>query len=142
MGLAETAFRLFTTGHARWYRMMKGRLAGKNVLLLTTIGRKTGKTRVSPLLGLKDGDNYLVAGSVGGAPRHPGWYYNLKANPEIRVQVGATVECRIASIAEGEERDQLYQKFIDANRQFAVYQDRTERTIPVVVLEPTGLNVI
>lgn len=137
MGLAETAFRLVTTGHARWYQALNGRFAGKNVLVLTTTGRRTGKTRMSPLMGVQDGDNYLVAGSVGGGPRHPGWYHNLKEDPEVTIQVGATVERRIARITAGAERDRLYQKFIDANRQFAVYQDRTDRIIPVVVLEPS-----
>lgn len=136
MGLAEMAFRLFTTGHARWYRAMNGRFAGKNLLVLTTTGRKTGKARMTPLMGIEDGADYLVAGSVGGAPRHPGWYFNLKENPDVTIQIGATVERRTARIAEGEERDRLFQKFVDTNPQFGKYQQRTDRVIPVVVLEP------
>lgn len=136
MRVAETMFRLFTQGHARWYQAMGGRLAGKNVLLLTTTGRKTGKTRVSPLRRIEDGDNYLIAGSVGGAPRHPGWYYNLTANPSVTVQVGTHVERRTARITEGDERHRLWEKFVAADRRFADYQQRTERVIPVVVLEP------
>ena len=135
MGLAETAFRVFTQGHATFYRATGGKLAGKRLLLLTTTGRKSGKQRVSPLMRIEDGDNYLVVGSAGGAHRHPGWYHNLREDPSVRVQVGSTVENRTARIAEGEERDRLWQKFVDTDKRFATYQTKTNRVIPVVVLE-------
>jgi deazaflavin-dependent oxidoreductase (nitroreductase family) len=134
--MADALFRLATQGHVRWYRATGGRFAGKNMLLLTTTGRRTGKERVTPLMLVEDGENYLVAGSVGGAPHHPGWYYNLTEDPEVTIQVGPTIERRTARITEGEERDRLFQRFIDANPQFGKYQQRTDRVIPVVVLEP------
>jgi deazaflavin-dependent oxidoreductase (nitroreductase family) len=135
MALADTVFKAFTQAHVRFYRLMGGRFAGKRVLLLTTTGRKTGKPRVSPLMRIDDGDRYVVTGSVGGAPRHPGWYYNLQANGHVQVQVGSNIENRTARIAEGEERDRLWQKFVEADKRFAAYQDKTDRVIPVVVLE-------
>ena len=136
MSLAESAFRTAIAAHVWWYRTTRGRLAGKGLLLLTTTGRKTGKERVSPLVRVDHGDDYLVAASMGGAPQHPGWYFNLVENPVVTVQVGATVEQRAARVTSGEERDRLFQKFVDRDRRFAGYQERTDRTIPVVVLQP------
>jgi deazaflavin-dependent oxidoreductase (nitroreductase family) len=136
MGFAETTFRLATQGHVKFYKATGGKFAGKRLLLLTTTGRRSGKLRVSPLMRIENGDDYLVAGSMGGAPHHPGWFHNLQENPRVQVQVGRNIENRFARIADGEERDRLWQKFIDARRQFADYQERTERLIPVVVLEP------
>ena len=136
MGMAESAFRVAVAGHVFWYRTLKGRFAGKSLLLLTTTGRRTGRERVSPVLRIDDGPDYLIAASMGGAPRHPGWYFNLLANPAVTVQVGGRVEPRAARVAHGAERDRLFQKFVDRDRRFARYQERTDRTIPVVVLEP------
>lgn len=136
MGLADTAFRIATQGHVQFYKATGGKFAGKQLLLLTTRGRNTGKLRMSPLMRIEDGDNYLIAGSVGGSPRHPGWFHNLKDDPHVQVQVGSKIENRVARIAEGEERDRLWQKFVEARSQFGDYQERTDRIIPVVVLEP------
>ncbi len=136
MAFADTAFRAFTQGHVKFYKAMGGKFAGKRLLLLTTTGRKSGKLRVSPLMRIEDGDNYVVAGSVGGAPRHPGWYYNLEENPHVMVQVGRTVENRIARIAVGKERARLWARFIEVENRFADYESKTDRVIPVVVLEP------
>ena len=136
MTLAESAFRTAVAGHVWWYRVMKGRFAGRGLLLLTTTGRRTGRERVSPLVRIDDGGNYLIAASMGGAPQHPGWYHNLVENPTVTVQVGATAEQRTARVASGSERDRLFQKFVDRDPRFARYQERTDRTIPVVVLEP------
>src|SRR5215212_1779563 len=93
--IARTAQRLITKGmtgtHAAIYRASGGRVAGRMfespVLLLTTTGRKSGKERTTPLLYLEDGENLIVVASVGGAPRHPAWYWNLKTNPEARVRI-------------------------------------------------------
>jgi len=138
MTFAETAFRMATQGHVRFYKAMGGRFAGSRLLLLTTTGRKSGRPRTTPLMRIEDGDNYVVAGSVGGAPSHPGWYYNLMDNPRVMVQVGRTVENRTARIADGEERHRLWARFIEAEGRFADYEKRTDRIIPVVVLEPNG----
>ncbi|MGI9647100.1 MAG: nitroreductase family deazaflavin-dependent oxidoreductase [Acidimicrobiia bacterium] len=136
MGIGKTIFQVMNTGHARWYQATGGRFAGKHLLLLTTTGRKTGRARTVPLRAVEDGDNLLVAGSVGGAPNHPGWYYNLVADPAVSVQVGKKVEGRTARVTEGEERDRLWQMFVDADKRFASYESKTDRVIPVVVLEP------
>jgi deazaflavin-dependent oxidoreductase (nitroreductase family) len=85
---------------------------------------------------IEDNGNFAVAASVGGAPNHPGWYYNLMDNPHVMVQVGRTVENRTARIAEGEERDRLWAMFVEAEGRFADYESKTDRVIPVVVLEP------
>jgi len=136
MTFADNAFRTFTKGHVAFYKAMGGRFAGKRLLLLTTTGRKTGKLRVSPLMRIEHEGNYVVAGSVGGAPSHPGWYYNLKDNPHVMVQVGRTIENRVARVTEGEERARLWPKFVEVEPRFADYESKTDRVIPVVVLEP------
>ena len=136
MGMGESIFRVMNTGHVKWYQAMGGKFAGKHLLLLTTTGRKSGHERTVPLRLIEHGENLLVAGSAGGAPRHPGWYHNLKADPAVTVQVGKKVEDRTARVAEGAERDRLWQMFVDADKRFASYQKKTDRLIPVVVLEP------
>lgn len=136
MGLADTLFRASIQAHVRFYQATGGKFAGKRLLLLTTTGRKTGKQRVNPLMHIADGDNYVVAASAGGAPRHPGWYYNIVANPYVQIQTGRTVEKRTARITEGEERERLWAKIVEADKRFARYPSKTDRTIPVIVLEP------
>ena len=136
MALADTLFRLAIGGHVAWYRLTGGRLAGSRVLLLTTTGRRTGLERTSPLMYLEEGDAYVVAASMGGAPRHPGWFHNLQANPSVTVQVGALATQRRARVIEGAERDELWQRFVTTQPRFEQYQEKTDRTIPVVALEP------
>lgn len=123
--------------HTWLYRQLGGRfVGGDNVLLLTTVGRKTGKMRTSPLMKLAAGNDLLVSASAGGSSRHPEWFLNLKDNPNVNVQVGTLVEPRRARVTDGSERDELYQRFVDANPRFGEYQEKTDRIIPVVVLEP------
>ncbi|MGI9611010.1 MAG: nitroreductase family deazaflavin-dependent oxidoreductase [Acidimicrobiia bacterium] len=136
MTFADTASRLSIQAHARFYKAMGGRFAGKRLLLLTTTGRRSGKQRVIPLMRIEDGHDYVVAASMGGAPSHPGWYHNLMDNPRVMVQVGRTVENRTARITEGSERERLWAKFVEADKRFADYASKTDRVIPVVVLEP------
>ena len=141
---ARTAWRLIGKGmtgtHAAIYRASGGKVAGRMfnspVLLLITTGRKTGKERTTPLLCLEDGENLVVVASVGGAPRHPDWYWNLKANPEARVQIqDRTLRVR-AEEAEGEEKRRLWRRVVDMYPPYEDYQRRTEREIPVFVLRP------
>lgn len=138
MALADNLFKLAIRGHVGWYRLMDGRFAGNRILLLTTTGRRTGRSRTNPLMFIEDGDNYLVAGSMGGAPHHPGWFHNLRDNPVVTVQVGSRVETRRARLTEGDERDRLYARFVEMNNRFGEYQEKTDREIPVVVLERDG----
>ena len=107
-------------------------------LLLTTAGRKTGEKYIFPLFyGEEDGRFFIVA-SKGGAPQHPGWYRNIEANPEVEVQVGTRHLTARARTASGEERARLWEKSLEFWPPYADYQTKTEREIPVVVLDPIG----
>jgi deazaflavin-dependent oxidoreductase (nitroreductase family) len=105
-------------------------------LLLTTIGRKSGKALTLPLIFGLSGANYVVIASKGGAPAHPAWYLNLQANPEVRVQVKARKFTAHAYTAEGEERAGLWAKMVGVYGPYEQYQTKTNRQIPVVVLKP------
>jgi len=105
-------------------------------LLLTTTGRKSGERFIFPLFYGKDGDSYIVVASKGGAPQHPGWYRNLLANPEVEVQAGTAKMKARARTATGAERARLWEKALGFWPPYADYQKKTEREIPVVVLDP------
>lgn len=106
-------------------------------LLLTTTGRKSGERYIFPLFYGETGDGgYIVVASKGGAPQHPGWYRNLVANPEVEVQVGTRKTTARARTAAGEERARLWQKALEFWPPYADYQQKTQRQIPVVVLDP------
>ena len=114
-----------------------GFFTGKPVLLLHHTGAKSGTTRVNPLMYRKEGDSYVVFASKGGAPRHPDWFHNLKANPDVKVEVGGESPLEAtARIAGPEERETLYAKQVEEYPQFGEYQEQTRRKIPVIVLEP------
>jgi deazaflavin-dependent oxidoreductase (nitroreductase family) len=125
--------------HSALYRASGGRIGGSMkkapVLLLTTKGRKTGKMRTTPLLYGRDGDNIVVVASVGGAPHHPNWFYNLKGQ-KAEVQIGREKQRFKARVAEGEERERLWAQMVAIWPNYAEYQKKTKREIPVVVLEP------
>jgi deazaflavin-dependent oxidoreductase (nitroreductase family) len=105
-------------------------------LLLTTSGRKSGEPRPLPLIYGEHGDGYVVIASKGGMPSHPLWFRNLEANPACEVQVGAKSLSARARVAEGEEREQLWATMAELYPPYLDYQKATERTIPVVVLDP------
>jgi F420H(2)-dependent quinone reductase len=111
-------------------------LGGKPVVILHTIGRKTGKVRKTPLMRVKDGETYLVVASLGGAPKHPVWYLNLLEHPDVRLQDGATVYELRARTASPEEKARLWPIATAAWPDYDQYQASTDRDIPVVVLEP------
>lgn len=108
---------------------------GVQTLVLTTTGRRTGEVRQNAMIYGRAGDAYVVIASYGGASAHPAWYLNLVAYPEVRVQVGADDIAVRARTADGEERDRLWATMTAIWPNFDVYQSRTERQIPVVVLE-------
>jgi deazaflavin-dependent oxidoreductase (nitroreductase family) len=108
---------------------------GVDTLLLTTRGRKTGKLRRSALIYGQDGDSYVIVASKGGSKDHPAWYLNLMAEPEVEVQVGAETFTARASTAEGARRERLWAEMADIWPDYEKYQRRTERQIPVVMLE-------
>lgn len=129
------------TVHQWLYEQSDGRiganLGGRPMLLLRTIGRRTRQPRTSALLYVRDGDAYVVIASKGGAPHHPGWFHNLVAQPNVDIQVGRERIAVRAHIAEGEERSRVWVRADEINQgQYTVYQSRTGRVIPVVVLEP------
>ena len=114
---------------------VSGPFAGAPLLLLTTTGAKTGSPRTTPLVHTRDGDRIVIIASKGGAPSHPDWYRNLSVNPEVTVELpGERFRAR-ARVADGDERDRLYRAQADLMPNFDEYQAKTDRTIPVVVLE-------
>jgi len=105
-------------------------------LLLTTTGRRSGKMRVMPLIYGESGGSYVIVASKGGAPKHPAWYLNLDAAPEVGVQVATERFTTKARTASGEERRRLWKQMVNIYPPYADYQKKTDREIPVVVLDP------
>lgn len=126
-------------GHLRDFSAGGGRVDTPN-LLLTTTGRKSGKSIVLPLIYGRDGDNFLVVASKGGAPEHPAWYLNLQAEPKVTVQVAAKRFAAVARTASGVERQRLWQLMADLFPPYNDYQTKTTREIPIVVLEPVSTS--
>ena len=124
--------------HVRLYRLTGGRFVGRvgkaPILLLTTTGRRSGEPRTAPLLYLRDGDQLAIVASFGGHPKHPVWYLNLSANPEVQIQVGRERFAATASTANAEERKRLWPLFVEMYPGYAGYQRKTEREIPIVLL--------
>ncbi len=111
-----------------------GPFAGAPLLLLTTVGARSGAERLNALMYTKDGDDLVVLASKGGAPDNPAWYHNVIANPSATVEVGTEKFGVTARVAGGEERDRLFQAQATEYPQFAGYQEKTTRQIPVIVL--------
>jgi proline iminopeptidase len=131
---------LFGEKHVQRYRETDGEVGhlwkrGSKILLLTTKGRKTGKATTTPLIYENDGENYVIVASKGGAPEHPGWYRNLAKSPDVEVQVKDDVFSARARVAGGAERERLWKLVNQQWPDYDAYQRRTEREIPVVVLE-------
>jgi deazaflavin-dependent oxidoreductase (nitroreductase family) len=105
-------------------------------LLLTTVGRKSGRALTLPLIFGRAGPDYVLVASKGGAPAHPAWYLNLEANPEVQVQVKADKFTARAHTAQGAERGALWAKMVEIYAPYTQYQTKTDRQIPVVVLKP------
>ena len=113
-----------------------GWLAGSRLLLLTTTGARSGAPHTVPVGYLPDGERQLVIGSAGGSPRHPAWYHNLVAHPDVDVELRGRTRTMHARVATGEERERLWSEVTRKYRNYADYQRRTRREIPVVVLDP------
>jgi deazaflavin-dependent oxidoreductase (nitroreductase family) len=131
--------------HVHVYRISGGRIAGNfrgaRVLLLTTIGRKTGKRRTTPLFHIEDGQNKAVVASNGGRDKDPSWWANLKTNPEAEIQIGAEAKKVRARKASAEEKKRLWPLFTKVYPTYDDYQRKTNREIPVAILEPIPLKV-
>lgn len=129
------------------YRVSGGRIGGSwrvgsalkapvPVCLMTTTGRKSGEPRTVPLLHLPEGDRVLLVASQGGLPKHPQWYKNVLANPDVTIQVGRRSRAMTAREATPEERAELWPRLVERYSDFASYQANTSRVIPVVICEP------
>jgi deazaflavin-dependent oxidoreductase (nitroreductase family) len=134
------AIELFWRIHPRLYRWTGGRVGGRvqgfPVLVLETIGRRSGQPRTNALTYLPKGESCVVIASFLGEPRHPDWLFNLRASPEATIQVGSRRSSVRAREADGREREQLWTEVVSRLPDYAEYQSRTTRRIPVVVLEP------
>ena len=113
----------------------RGRLAGSNVLLMTTIGAKSGEPRISPLGFTRDGDRWVVVGSNSGYAHDPAWLTNIRANPRVTVEVGSESFPAVATVTTGAERDRLWEAHKTAIPAFGAYENMTERVIQAVTLE-------
>jgi deazaflavin-dependent oxidoreductase (nitroreductase family) len=122
------------------FRANRGKVGGnferQPLLLLHHRGAKTGVERVNPVAYQKVGDSYAVFASKGGSPTNPDWYHNLVANPRARVEVGNDALDVNARVARGEERERIWEEQKRLNPNFGDYEERTEREIPVIVLDP------
>lgn len=128
-------------GHTLVYRATHGRvghrfLGAPPTLLLEHVGAKSGKSRTSPLTYLRDGEDFVLVASKGGYPRNPSWYHNLRANPDTTVQVGSQQIAVHARVATQAERTRLWPRVVELYGGYEDYQERTEREIPLVILEP------
>lgn len=138
----KDAFYKVGTGiHRALFNASKGRILGKAfgmpVAELVTTGRRSGKERSTMLaVPITEGDRLVLVASFGGDDRHPAWYLNLQANPEVRVTTSGSTRTMIARIASKEERAELWPRITSVFEGYARYQERTERPIPVVILEP------
>jgi deazaflavin-dependent oxidoreductase (nitroreductase family) len=126
--------------HVSLYRLLGGsgpvgRLGRGPLLLLTTTGRRSGKERTTPVIYIA-GEDPAVIGSNGGGPRHAQWYLNLRANPRATIEIGREKREVVAELAEGDERRQIWEAALDLYPGYDLYESRTDRDIPVVVLRP------
>ena len=139
---AEEGVRLMTSWNERnkavieEFRAHGGRVKGwAPLMLLTTTGARTGQPRLVPLMLVTDGDRLLAVASKGGSPKHPEWYFNLLAHPQVTVEVGGEKFEAIARILTGDEREQAFKRAVEVFPPYAQYQKKTTREIPVIALE-------
>ena len=138
--MKDSAVKRWSALHRALYRVTGGflgrRLVDNDMLLLTTTGHRSGRLHTVPLLYLRDGRSLVVIASYGGRPHHPSWYDNLVAEPAVEVQIRSERVPMVARTATPEERSHWWPRVIAAYEGYATYQSRTDREIPVVVLEP------
>jgi deazaflavin-dependent oxidoreductase (nitroreductase family) len=138
----DAFYKIGTTIHRAIFAVSKGRIFGKAsgmpLIELVTTGRRSGKKRATMLsVPIVDGERLVLVASFGGDDRHPAWYLNLQANPEVRVTIAGSTRTMIARTATQEERAELWSRITSTFEGYARYQERTERQIPVVILEPS-----
>lgn len=132
---------LFGKEHVERYRETDGEIGhewrpGVYTLLLTTTGRRSGEPHTVPLIYGRGGDDYVVVASKGGAATHPDWYRNLRADPDVQIQVGSEIMAAHAHTTSGERRERLWRMMAEIWPDYDDYQEQTERRIPVVALGP------
>lgn len=137
--MTDIDFDAFNSGIVEEFRanagVVGGPFEGAPMILVTHTGAKSGIERTTPLVYSQDGDAYVIIASKGGHPQHPAWFHNLVANPTVQVEVGAERFTATARVAEQPERDRLYAAQAALMPNFTEYQEKTDRVIPVVVLE-------
>ncbi len=111
-----------------------GPFEGRPLLLLTTTGARSGERRTTPMMYIRDGGQLLVIASNAGAPKHPDWYHNLVAHPQVTVEVGTETFDATARVTQGEERQRLWNRIVELHPFFAEHQAKVTRQIPVIVL--------
>jgi len=141
VAIAKPLIRIMSRLNTWAYRLTNGRIGGTYlhgvpVLLLTVVGRKTGRRLTVPLTYLQEGERAIVAASRAGMDQHPLWYLNLVANPDVDVQMGDAVRPMQAHTADDAERAAYWPKLVAVNPDYGAYQARTQRQIPVVILSP------
>lgn len=141
-GVKDVAARILTHVHKTVFRATNGRLIGTGfgmpVLMLTTTGRKSGKQRTTMLTSpVQEGENLVLVASYGGDNRHPAWFLNLRDDPDVEVVTRGRTRRMHARIASSEERAELWPGVTSAYRGYGAYQKRTDREIPLVILEPS-----
>ncbi|MEV6237604.1 nitroreductase family deazaflavin-dependent oxidoreductase [Lentzea sp. NPDC051838] len=114
------------------------KVLGKPIVLLTVRGAKSGKLRYTPVMRVEHDGSYAVVASKGGAPEHPTWYHNIKAHPEIVLQDATVTKDYVAREVDGDERSQWWERAVAAYPSYAEYQTKTDRQIPVFVLDPVS----
>lgn len=139
--LTKIIIKWMSRGQTALYKVSKGKIAGTflegaPVALVTTIGRKSGEPRVVPLLFLREGNRVVLVASQGGSDKHPAWYLNLKANPQVKVQIKDEVLDLTARDATEAERAEYWPKMTAFYKGFDDYQSWTDRVIPVVICDP------
>ena len=130
-------FKLIMSAHIALYRLTGGRLGGKNIVLLTTIGKRSKQPRTKPLFHLKEGTSYFVFASAGGDAKNPAWYANLAANPKVTVEDHGRTIAGIASTVNDPERARIWQILLAKAPNFGAYEKKMTRVIPVVRIEPS-----
>ena len=139
--LKDTIVKPLSLFHAAVYRASGGRIGrsgfGMPVVILETTGRKTGKKRTTTLTSpIQDGDTIVLVASYGGDDRHPMWYLNLRDNPKVELTIHGETRPMTARVATAEEKKELWPRVVEAYKGYAQYQTRTDRDIPLVILEP------
>ena len=139
MTFDAAAVRQWNLEIAREFRANEGRVGGmfegRPMLILTTVGAKSGKPHETPLVYQPDGERMYIFASKAGHDSHPAWYHNLLAHPEVTLEVGTETFKARATVVEGEERERVYQRQVATMPQFAEYQAKTTRVIPVIALD-------